>query len=355
MTDRTNTGKLVGIEAARGFAAFLVVCVHSGNHIMKDNGTLPLGGMTAFAHAGVDLFFVISGFIILFVHQHDLGQPGRFLNYAQRRISRIYPAYWVVLLLTAADKARKQMPELSQIAWDALLLPEPTPIFDIAWTLQHEMVFYVLFAIAIVHRRLGLTLFAAWFIVIMAGIVGIVPPQDGGLVRLTSFFNILFFFGLGCAWVVRRHRIPAPALLATLGLGCFLAAGVLENIGRMNGHGPLARLVYGAAAAALLVGLVELERQNRLRVPRFMVVIGDATYAIYLFHLLIMGVIWQVLLRSGIKQLVPPDMQVLVLIIGCVIGGCLASRVIEKPVNAAFRRVFSIGKAPRAPAREPAG
>ena len=96
---------LLGIRAARGVAALLVLVFHAERAVSLPQylGHQPLGGITGFGHAGVD-FFVLSGFIIYAVRHGDIGQPGRFARYAGRRLSRIYPPYWVVtagvLLLT---------------------------------------------------------------------------------------------------------------------------------------------------------------------------------------------------------------------------------------------------------------
>ena len=104
-------GKLLGIQAARGIAALLVVAYHAERALSLPQyvGRMPLDGITGFGHAGVDFFFVLSGFIILTVHGVDLGQPGRFRRYAARRVCRIYPPYWIVtalvLMLTFAGTA----------------------------------------------------------------------------------------------------------------------------------------------------------------------------------------------------------------------------------------------------------
>ncbi len=62
-------------------------------------GPFPASGLFAFGHAGVDFFFVLSGFIILHVHAGDIGRPVRLGHYLQRRFTRVYPFYWVVFLL----------------------------------------------------------------------------------------------------------------------------------------------------------------------------------------------------------------------------------------------------------------
>ena len=90
--------RLDGVQAARGAAALLVVLYHCGRMLSLPQyvGRIPLGNVFEFGHAGVDFFFVLSGFIIMHVHRGDLGRPGRFGRYAWRRATRIVPMYWVV-------------------------------------------------------------------------------------------------------------------------------------------------------------------------------------------------------------------------------------------------------------------
>jgi len=72
--DIRQVEKIWGIEAARGVAACMVVFYHAARHIQQDTGASVLWGMSQFGHAGVDFFFVLSGFIIYWVHSKDIGQ-----------------------------------------------------------------------------------------------------------------------------------------------------------------------------------------------------------------------------------------------------------------------------------------
>jgi peptidoglycan/LPS O-acetylase OafA/YrhL len=347
-TPRPGQDKLRGVEAARGFAACLVVAVHAGNHMLKDSGVLPLVGMTLFGHAGVDLFFVISGFIILHVHRADIGRPDRVVPYLKRRIARIYPLYWFTLLATILLALRHGPVDPWQVATDLLLLPTATQIVDVSWTLQSEMLFYALFAVLILDRRLGMLLFAAWFLAIAATMLALPRAEEGAWGRILSKFNILFLFGLGVAQAA-RGRVPLPGLLAVAGGFGFLGFGLLENLRLVDGHGVLARFAYGLPSAALLLGLIALERQGRLAVPQWLVTLGDATYAIYLLHVFAVGAAWQVLKRSGLRELLPDDVLTLLLIGAGIVGGLVGTRLIEKPLNGLMRRLLAM--APAQPAR----
>ena len=179
---RTTELHLAGVEVARGVAACLVVFYHAARHVAQDIGVLPFGRLSQFGHAGVDFFFVLSGFIICFVHAGDIGRPDRTGHYLTRRTTRIYPIYWVVLGVTLALLAlgsRAVVPSPGKILADFLLLPIGTPTLGIAWTLQYEMAFYAIFLVLILHRLAGLLLLAAWATFVLAKLAGLGPTCAG--------------------------------------------------------------------------------------------------------------------------------------------------------------------------------
>src|SRR5436190_1288571 len=88
------------LQAGRALAALLVVLYHNGLYIFaldKYWGADPSRGLFNFGHAGVEFFFVLSGFIIFYIHGKDLGVPSRFFSFIRKRFIRIYPIYWLVL------------------------------------------------------------------------------------------------------------------------------------------------------------------------------------------------------------------------------------------------------------------
>ena len=98
---RQDNGKMRSIEAARALAAFAVVLLHAANLMRVEHfsGHIGLGGIFDFGYVGVDFFFVLSGFIITYVHFTDIGRIERLPRYLWRRFSRIYPIFWAILLL----------------------------------------------------------------------------------------------------------------------------------------------------------------------------------------------------------------------------------------------------------------
>lgn len=341
---KLQSPKLLGIEAARGVAATLVVIYHAARHLEADGLGLPaFGGIETFGHAGVDFFFVLSGFIILFVHWGDLGRPSRLAHYAERRVTRIYPVYWAVMAvyvgiaILGSQSASLDAPTL---AANVVLYPlVPDPILGVAWTLEHEMLFYLVFAVGILHRGAGALAVLGWVGLMCAGMAGVVDKGALGITDVaSSAFNVQFLMGMTAAVVARRARLKLPLVVALVGTAAFSAIGIAESRGMLDGNADPARFLYGAAAFLVVIGLVERERTSGLYIPRVMGVLGKASYSIYLGHLLVIGVSYKVLDAVGLVDALPVWLTHVLLVLFGLIGGVMLSMLVEYPLMRFVRR-----------------
>ena len=225
--------KFLSVEAARGVAAILVVLVHGSSMLSGPRyfGTMPFDGLFRFAHAGVDFFFVLSGFIILYVHWSDLGDPAKFGRYVTRRFVRIFPVYWIVLFilgLILAVSPTRDFYERNIVAVlsNTLLIPVSNhdTILGVAWTLEHEVLFYALFSLLFFARSVGWIVLSSWAALILWNILtrnfSVFPGNF-----LFSMFNIHFFFGMAVAAALRRWPIFHPRLMLLLGSVLFGTTG----------------------------------------------------------------------------------------------------------------------------------
>jgi len=332
--DRNPPRKLTGIEAGRGIAATLVLLYHAARYLDNAAGAPLLRGVVAFGHAGVDFFFVISGFIILFVHYDDVGDPTRLGRYAGRRFTRLMPTYWVALALTVAMHAagHQGAPSLANLALSASLLPSNHEmVLDIAWTLRFEALFYALFCVLNVSRTAGLLVLAVW---LSATVLAAVTGVDAGWVPVPFYgvYNLEFFLGMTAAYVLRNFTVPRPRLVLATGLALFIAVAVLEDFHLLDGYGNLARLAYGIPGAIVVLGLAEADRRNLLRVPAILRTIGAASYSIYLFQFIFIAATWQVLLATGLGHRIPVAAAFIVLALAVLVGGIIMSRCVEHPL-----------------------
>jgi len=292
-------GKFRTLEVLRAVAALGVVLFHTQIIFGAAGGALPFGGAFGGGHRGVELFFVLSGFIVTYVHAEDIGQPTRLKRYLFSRLSRVYPAVWIVsavaLLIYAvgfggAEKAAKL--SIGPLLDGILLLPQPdVALVNVTWTLKYEVFFYLLFSLLIVAPRLGWACLGLWQLSSLAGMA--IGPQHGW--SWTGFYLqpivLEFGIGMGAAWLVRRAgsiaMLNRPAVqwtMLTTGLAAFLAGLIMEG-GSGRKIDPFAELLlFGLGSGLTIVSLVLLESRGRIRAPRSLVRLGGASYAIYLVH-----------------------------------------------------------------------
>ena len=332
---RMQKRTLSGVQAARGVAALLVVLYHATVLIEAPRywGGAVLGGMFRFGDAGVPFFFVLSGFIIYWVHADDLGRRDRFGAYAFSRLTRIYPIYWLVMALVlvalAAVPGLGGWPSASVILRSTLLAGDyAQSVLPVAWTLYHEMLFYAVFAFAIALRW-GLLLLGAWLALCALSLVGV----SWGY--LNAPINLLFGMGVLAAWLLRRGPVPLPLTLLAAGTAVFFAIGLGAAFGGYKGD----VLAYGAASFLIVLGCVEAERSGKLRVPQGMRLLGDASYSLYLIHYTALSAIAKILTTAGIG----PGAAFCLLVAGSVGCGLLLYLLVERPLLRAFKRWRSTG------------
>ncbi len=348
MTDtvRPLPRNFASIQAARAVAAVLVVLYHSNGSIFalpKYWNSKPFGDVLTLGEAGVFFFFVLSGFIILHVHYKDLGRPEQMIGYFWKRLRRIYPIYWVVLLLVlpiyfkvgSFGKGYETQPYVVLSSFLLVHIKTLNVVSVVSWTLFHEILFYALFALAIWRARLGFTIIALW---LALSFVGMATGRGSMLTEFWfSYLHLLFGFGMAAACWMRRRALPRPATMALLGLAVFLVAGMDDAYWQTMQVG-WRTLLFGLGATLVLAGLVELERQSRLRVPAWLRLLGDASYSIYLVHFFALSLLAKLAWSSGAARLVPASVAFLLLCALAIGAGTLCHLVVERPLLAVLSR-----------------
>ena len=349
----TPRGRIASLQACRAMAACLVVLSHNSESIFSKTKYWPrnpVGTLLDPGYIGVQFFFVLSGFIILAVHRDDIGRPAQAGRFLRKRCVRIYPVYWVVLAALLAvffavpsfGEGFERAPDM--ILSSALLVGgwhlsdslKPQTILAAAWTLYYEVAFYAVFLLLILHRRIGIWVMAAWFAVSALGIV--LGPYAGAAALYLSPYNLLFLMGMAVALAVRRGKIPCPLPLTLAGFLVFFAGGadavwpgVLDDTSRS--------LVCGLGSAAAMMGLVELERSRGLRVPRVLVLLGEASYAIYLVHLSALVLLAKLVSRRiAWRDAVPLGVWYAAFAVIAVLVGLVFHLVVERPLLARLSR-----------------
>ena len=276
------------IQLFRGLAALAVVA----HHAVLSNSAF-VGEMPSWIHAtlgqgnyGVDFFFVLSGFIIFFIHQHDqTGYPAA-RQYLLKRLVRVYPIYWSVALpmagayllfsglLGAADR------NISIFSSIALLPAKGVPILSVAWTIIHEIVFYLVFLAFFYRRQFLVHLLTASAVIIV--MVNINATELTGINRyLFSILNLEFMIGILAAMCLHRitRTVVATALVfAGIIIGFASVCGI--NVGLPDEL----RLLFAFGMALVIMGAAKLESGCKFRWPGLFLLLGNASYSIYLVH-----------------------------------------------------------------------
>jgi len=357
-TDSTD-GTLTTVQAARGCAATAVVLSHAATLLAAPSylGGAPLHGVFRAGHAGVDFFFVLSGFIICMVHRRDIGQPSALPIYVWKRLMRIYPAYWLglalLLLLAAMHLTAAIGVTLDHAApWPLLLsialLPQhQAPLLGISWTLQHEMLFYLMFGLAIANRRVGLAACGVWLAIVLAATLVrphvSLPWAPASLLYdfVGASYHLQFLLGAGVAWLVRHDRLPLPRVLCAAGVASLLLAAALENGGAIAYLGLASQALFGTAAAAVLAGAATAERRGTLQAGPGGAFLGAASYAIYLVHVPVMAAVCPLLAASGWLGTLPGWLLMAVLAATGIAAGIAMHLAFERRVLGSLRRARS--------------
>ncbi|MEM7767508.1 MAG: acyltransferase [Pseudomonadota bacterium] len=272
-----------------------------------------IGGAFLNGYAGVDLFFVISGFIIVYVTGR--AEPGRYPlgSFLFARAARIYPSWWLFATVMAAYfwysygapwdveevASEDRSPVWHLFASYALFPQDDFPLLGVGWTLVHEMHFYLVFGMLLLlpYRWRVIGLFAWAGLVLAGGLAGLAGPFAKDLVHLIFSPLTLEFLmgGLAALLVVNGYRWR-PGLFAVAGvLGLGLAMVFHDLSANPDWTLVWGRVIwFGIPSAVLAYGLVSLDLEGRFRRLPGISALGDWSYALYLSHMLVLSAIHRV-------------------------------------------------------------
>jgi peptidoglycan/LPS O-acetylase OafA/YrhL len=317
-------------------AAVLVLITHSGfyaserlDHSFKYWET---------GAAGVDLFFVISGFVMVYSSAKLFGDQRGWLVFSQRRVIRIVPMYWLAttiklaVMVLAGEFVLHARFSLLTTVMSYLFLPTRNsdgnlfPLLGVGWTLNFEMLFYLLFAVALflrvsVFRFVGVVLF-----LLAAGALF----RKNDWPALSFYLNPIvldFFFGMLIARACLRGKyLPRSVAVLSVCTGLLLLLAFPVTIW----HTSLA----GIAAAMIIGGMVGLEAWF-IWIPGWLIYLADASYVIYLFHPLVAPAAPIILSKVNMPY---PLLSIALSICFALLAGCVIHKLIEKPVTLWLKR-----------------
>ncbi|WP_425045977.1 acyltransferase family protein [Primorskyibacter sp. S87] len=318
--------KLEGLQLLRALAALMVLIGHviaEAEHyfgIALAPGNLPWT-------RGVDIFFVISGFIITLSAARYRRRPVAFL---QRRMLRVVPLYYlfttlmVATLILAPDATKDTQLEVGQVLSSYLFLPferhdgRIAPVLSLGWTLNYEVFFYALMATCL---ALGRPILAISVTICGLSVLSLLSFEATAPKFWTNPLILEFLYGVLLARLWRQgHRYPSAPLAAFSGA---LALGLMVTLHDTD----LPRFLAVGLPSALLVAAGTIFCPPR---PLPMQLIGDASFALYLSHRFTLR-----LLTLTLLPMLPPNAAWLYVAVACVLSlliGLLCHLLLERPL-----------------------
>lgn len=338
-----SSNKLEGVQILRGYAAMLVVVTHlwSEGVISSVFRFSRIGGL------GVDIFFIISGFIMCYSIR-DRISPGDSVQFLKKRICRIYPIYLLVLIpfliqYLAQSSSANDLVDPMLIIGNLLLLPS---FFDganyrmlvgPAWTLTYELFFYVLFAGAMVlsaskNRAIYVVMSS---IVVMVALVNFFGLK-GARLQWSNFQYMVgdtlmlnFVIGSICYFIWKKYY--RPIFSTWMAMAAVIALTMIALLMGKFGFPRIVSLGLPAGAIVLIFLFAEFEMKRLIKPLLF---IGSASYSIYLVHAVVAHWKYLVIGRGAHEN----DLTGILLTITAVVLGCAFYVVVEKPISVIVHR-----------------
>jgi peptidoglycan/LPS O-acetylase OafA/YrhL len=347
--------RLGWLQVLRGVAAAGVVISHCAVYLVPDASTAWLLGALHHLGSGVDLFFVISGFIMVHTTMGDRGGWRSAARFAGKRMQRVWPAYLVLTLIVGfarfgwgliGDDATRLMLIKSLLfvpgSYDTLFADQ---IIGPGWTLGFEVYFYAVFAVSLLCARWRWLFLAAWCVVTLlviplaygASLTGIYESWAtaypfGYLKLATSPFVWEFALG-GLAAVLHHSRLRIGRAWM-----CHATAAAATVFALWNTFDPIPSGTLGLASgyAMLIVALSTASKTIDLPELRGLRYLGDISYTLYLEHMIVIHSLRWIYASVGLGDLSAAWLNVPVTLAACVAAAALTSRFLERDMFKLF-------------------
>ena len=354
--------KLNLLQVYRGIAALMVV-LHHGNGIVShelQQNDLYLLQIFHFGWIGVDFFFVLSGFIIFYIHQSDIGKPDKFTPFVFKRFIRVYPLYWSILsikiLVSLFNTGKDSIYQRSadEIIKAVLLLPQEHSILEssfigVSWTLCYEVFFYCIFGFLILkNSKIYQAIIFGWIIGIIFNLFNVLPIGKSFLPNfIFSPHNLEFLLGCLAAYTIYKYQFKFGTLLIYFSIFLLMVSVINTKYREFDVSGISPLVAYGIPFTLLIIGSVYLEVSKTINVSQILIYLGNASYSIYLTHGFFLSNISKIFNKItdkfNILHVVQNhsiyDNAIASLIIIIVVAmGCVIHSYIEKPLIVTLRK-----------------
>jgi exopolysaccharide production protein ExoZ len=332
------------IQALRAVAALLVVLLHAFETWGERVDPTALGVNWENGAAGVDIFFIISGFVMVISSRRLVDQAGAWLIFIRHRVVRIVPLYWllttvkILAVVALGGVVLRTGLDFNFVAGSYLFLPVTDsaghfrPILPVGWTLTYEFLFYLLFAAALAIRIDVLRIVVPGLGLIAVAALVRTDAWPAWTILLDTIV-VEFVFGVILAkWTLRGFRLPLAiaCIFVFSGFGLILILPMISENARV--------LTWGIPAFVIVAGAVSLEPFVAPNLPRWLLTLGDASYSIYLSHGFVLPAFGLLFARVVLPGIWTEGLTIILCLLVSSIVGRVVFVLIESPMLHALRR-----------------
>ena len=334
MTKPISKTSLYNIQVLRAFAAILVIMHHTLPHYHAMGGSLTwINTVSTWGFIGVDIFFVISGFIMAYT---TFNKERTFLNaktFFKRRLFRIFLGYWPFFIAMFFIILVSNPNKLSTLdIFGSLLLINDDMfqlVLPVSWSLSYELYFYFLFLFTFLFTIKHLYLLVPTFVLLLLAFILYSPMQDYNF--FYSPFLLEFFAGVLLYmykdYLMKLWLLPIAILLMLLAYSYGIEHETKNGIYRI--------VTFGSGAFLIVLIALIMEVKNIYKANYYFTILGDASYTLYLSHLIILELFWM----TGVRNLftthtgtILPLFGFLSILLLCILFSLFYYRKIEKPL-----------------------
>lgn len=334
--------KINNIQVLRALAANSVIIFHLlANEKKYGNGSNIIPEHFHFLAGGVDLFFVISGFIMTTIISTDTA----WKIFMVARIRRIYPPYWIyttMMLIGALFMTSISRSDSPSTLLSYLLIPQNDfPILPVGWTLIHEMYFYVVMG-AIIAFKVPMKAALLWWSAIILAASFMDKSDINPILGVVAHpLTLEFIMGAAVGLLAKKSKVYLPMTICMVGTASLLGSfAFMSSLPIIGDHAippdDFYRIAFIGLPSAMIVYGVVFLRQAR---GNLLVVIGDASYSIYLCHILIISALGKVFMSLGTHGYISEAVYIIAVIFSVNLCGLLSYRMLEVPITRYLNKI----------------
>lgn len=342
----------IGVQILRGLAALVVMLQHDSVAMAERAYDSSL--RFDCGQCGVDIFFAISGFVMVVVTAGIWGRLGTAEPFLVRRLIRVVPLYWlftafkVLLLLAVPALAISTVLTPWHVISSFLFIPDGTlgPVVMVGWTLSFEMLFYVLFtgALSLRVRQPALWLSGLLAALVIVGMFRTASWNESWAASWAAPTKLLdpllleFVFGMLIGVAALNRRVLPFRLAIALAVLCIAALLSTQLLG--NDARAIRLFVWGIPAALLLLTVVSLEDWLRSQPVQWLAVLGAWSYSLYLSHGFVVDFAWVAAAKLHLAHGLLIYVIYAAAFCACIAAAGVIHRTIELPVTRALNRKY---------------